>query len=114
MRSGRPQLVSATSAPRSVLQGRSGRTSRSAISPPAYSPDSCGSAASRSSPSQSCSPGATGVHRFFELRHPAQLVALGFALGILAGTGLLLLPAATAEPGGGSFLTAAFTATSSI
>lgn len=45
---------------------------------------------------------------------PAQLVALAFALGILAGALLLWLPVATAEPGNGSFLTAVFTSTSAI
>jgi trk/ktr system potassium uptake protein len=47
-------------------------------------------------------------------RNPAQLVVVAFALGILAGTGLLLLPIATEGPGGTSFLTAAFTSTSAI
>ena len=54
------------------------------------------------------------MRRFLELRHPAQLVTLAFALGILAGTGLLLLPVATAGPGSASVLTAAFTSTSAI
>jgi trk/ktr system potassium uptake protein len=53
------------------------------------------------------------VRRLLEL-HPAQLVSLAFALGILVGTGLLMLPVATAGPGGASVLTAAFTSTSSI
>jgi potassium uptake TrkH family protein len=53
------------------------------------------------------------VHRIFSL-HPAQLVSLAFGLAILAGTGLLLLPVATVEPGGASVLTAAFTSTSAI
>jgi potassium uptake TrkH family protein len=41
-------------------------------------------------------------------------VAIAFALVILAGTGLLLLPAATAGPGGASALAAAFTSTSAV
>jgi len=53
------------------------------------------------------------VRRLLEL-HPAQLVSLAFAVGILVGAGLLMLPVATAGPGGASFLTAAFTSTSSI
>lgn len=47
-------------------------------------------------------------------RNPAQLVALVFAAAILVGAGLLMLPAATAGPGAASFLTAAFTSTSSV
>ena len=53
------------------------------------------------------------MRRLLEL-HPAQLVSLAFAVGILVGAGLLMLPVATAGPGGASFLTAAFTSTSSI
>jgi potassium uptake TrkH family protein len=49
-----------------------------------------------------------------ELRHPAQLVAVAFAAAILVGAGLLMLPVATVEPGGASFLTAAFTSTSAV
>ena len=47
-------------------------------------------------------------------RHPAQLVSLAFALAILVGTGLLMLPVATAGAGRRVVLTAAFTSTSSI
>jgi len=47
-------------------------------------------------------------------RHPAQLIVFAFALGVLAGTTLLLLPVATAEPGGASFTTALFTSTSAL
>ncbi len=43
---------------------------------------------------------------------PAQVIILAFLLLILAGTGLLLLPAATSGPGGASLLDALFTATS--
>ena len=46
--------------------------------------------------------------------HPAQLVALAFALAIVTGAVLLWLPVSTAGPGGGSFLTAAFTSTSAV
>ena len=48
------------------------------------------------------------------IRHPAQLVAVGFAVAILIGTALLLLPFAKAGPGGASLLTAVFTSTSAI
>ncbi len=47
-------------------------------------------------------------------RNPAQLVVVAFAAAILVGAGLLMLPAATAGPGGTDFLTAAFTSTSAI
>jgi potassium uptake TrkH family protein len=47
-------------------------------------------------------------------RNPAQLVASLFALAILIGAGLLMLPVATAGPGSASFLTAAFTSTSAV
>ena len=40
--------------------------------------------------------------------------ALFFAVGILVGAGLLMLPVATQGPGGASFLTAVFTSTSAI
>ncbi len=42
----------------------------------------------------------------------SKILVLGFALIILAGTAILMLPAATEEPGGLSFLEALFTATS--
>jgi potassium uptake TrkH family protein len=54
------------------------------------------------------------VRNFFGLRHPAQLVALAFAVVIVLGTGLLALPVAAEGPGGASFLTAAFTSTSAV
>ena len=44
---------------------------------------------------------------------PAHAVLLGFAGIILLGTLLLMLPFASPGPGGASFLTALFTATSS-
>ena len=47
-------------------------------------------------------------------RHPAQLIVFAFAVGVLAGTALLLLPLATAEPGGASLTTALFTSTSAL
>lgn len=43
---------------------------------------------------------------------PAQLILLGFLVLILAGALLLMLPPASREPGGASFLDALFTATS--
>ena len=41
-----------------------------------------------------------------------QIIALGFFIMILLGTGLLMLPIASVEPGGASFGDALFTATS--
>lgn len=43
---------------------------------------------------------------------PAKIVLLGFLGLILAGTCLLMLPAASVQAGGAGFLTALFTATS--
>ncbi len=48
------------------------------------------------------------------LRHPAQILVLGFAGAIAVGTVLLLLPVARTGPGGASFSEALFTATSSV
>lgn len=48
------------------------------------------------------------------LAHPARLVSLAFATVILAGAGMLMIPAATAGPGGASFLEAVFTSTSAV
>ncbi|NGN94180.1 TrkH family potassium uptake protein [Nocardioides sp. KC13] len=48
------------------------------------------------------------------LRHPSQIVAVGFAAAILLGTLLLMLPVARTEPGHAPFLTALFTATSAV
>jgi Cation transport protein len=47
-------------------------------------------------------------------RHPAQRVAAAFAVGILVGTILLLLPYARAGPGGAPLHVATFTATSAV
>jgi trk system potassium uptake protein len=47
-------------------------------------------------------------------RHPAQRVAAAFAVGILFGTLLLLLPYARAGPGGAPLHVATFTATSAV
>lgn len=47
-------------------------------------------------------------------RHPAQLIVFAFALGIVAGAVLLLLPVATAAGGRASFTTALFTSTSAL
>lgn len=52
--------------------------------------------------------------RWLRRRHPAQLIVFAFALGVLAGTALLLLPFATAEDGSASFTTALFTSTSAL
>ncbi len=46
--------------------------------------------------------------------HPAQVVVSGFALTILIGTMVLMLPNARVGPGGASFLEALFTATSAV
>ncbi|MEU0218894.1 potassium transporter TrkG [Streptomyces sp. NPDC006265] len=54
------------------------------------------------------------TRRWPRLRHPAQVVVAGFASAIAAGTGLLMLPAAKAGPGGASALEALFTSTSAV
>ena len=46
--------------------------------------------------------------------HPAQVVVTGFALTILVGTALLMLPNSRVGPGGASALEALFTATSAV
>ena len=48
------------------------------------------------------------------LQHPARIIVIGFGSAITLGTGLLLLPAATAGPGGATLLEAWFTATSAV
>lgn len=48
------------------------------------------------------------------LRHPAQIVVVGFAVAILVGTVLLMLPVARTGPGGAGLLTALFHATSAV
>lgn len=52
--------------------------------------------------------------RYLTPRHPAQGIAAGFGVGILAGTAALMLPIAKTGPGGASFLDALFTATSAV
>lgn len=52
--------------------------------------------------------------RWPRLRHPAQVVVLGFAGAIAVGTALLMLPVAKAGPGGADALEALFTSTSSV
>jgi trk system potassium uptake protein len=47
-------------------------------------------------------------------RHPAQAIVVGFAGAIFVATFVLMLPFASQAPGGTSFLTALFTATSAI
>jgi trk system potassium uptake protein len=54
------------------------------------------------------------VTRLLRRLHPTQLVALAFALAILGGAVLLYLPVSTRAPGSGSFLTAAFHASSAV
>lgn len=46
--------------------------------------------------------------------HPAQTVVAGFAMAVLGGTALLMLPISKAGPGGASFVEALFTATSAV
>lgn len=48
------------------------------------------------------------------MRHPARLVAFGFAIAIVIGTGLLYLPVARAGDGGAPFDVALFTSTSAV
>lgn len=48
------------------------------------------------------------------IHHPARLVPLGFLVAILLGTGLLMLPGASVEPGSAPWLTAFFTAVSAV
>jgi potassium uptake TrkH family protein len=48
------------------------------------------------------------------LQHPVRLIPLGFIAAILAGAGLLMLPAAQAEPGSTRFVDAVFTSTSAV
>ncbi|MFF6835940.1 TrkH family potassium uptake protein [Streptomyces sp. NPDC012438] len=48
------------------------------------------------------------------LRHPAQVVVTGFAVAVVAGTALLMLPVARRGPGGADLLDAVFTATSAV
>ena len=55
-----------------------------------------------------------GTPRRRRPRHPAQVVAAAFATGILAGTVLLVLPAARAGPEAAPLQVAAFTATSAV
>jgi trk system potassium uptake protein len=47
-------------------------------------------------------------------RHPAQLIVLAFAVAILVGTALLMLPVSRAGPESAPPLTAVFTATSAV
>jgi trk system potassium uptake protein TrkH len=47
-------------------------------------------------------------------RHPARLVVLGFAVAVVVGWGLLMLPAATETGRGAGAVTALFTATSAV
>lgn len=47
-------------------------------------------------------------------RYPARVVPLAFLGAIAVGTGLMMLPAARAEPGHAPFVTALFTATSAV
>jgi trk system potassium uptake protein len=55
-----------------------------------------------------------GLSAWLKRRHPAQYLVVAFAIGIVAGAGLLLLPFATETGERAPFLTAIFTSTSSI
>lgn len=57
---------------------------------------------------------AVVLGRLIRPRHPAQVIALGFGGATLAGTALLMLPISKQGEGGGTFLEALFTATSSV
>jgi potassium uptake TrkH family protein len=48
------------------------------------------------------------------LRHPAQVVVVAFALAVLVGTALLMLPPARVGEGGAPFIVALFTSTSAV
>lgn len=48
------------------------------------------------------------------LRHPAQVVVVAFALAVLVGTALLMLPVARVGEGGAPFIVALFTSTSAV
>jgi potassium uptake TrkH family protein len=50
----------------------------------------------------------------FAPQHPAQVIVLGFAAAVAAGTGLLMLPISRNGPEGAPFLDALFTSTSSV
>jgi trk system potassium uptake protein len=52
--------------------------------------------------------------RSYRLRHPAQVVVAAFAVGVLVGTGLLMLPIARAGPDAAPLTVANFTATSAV
>jgi trk system potassium uptake protein len=54
------------------------------------------------------------IRAFIRRRHPAQVIVFAFAIGILIGTGLLLLPFASAGDGRASVVTALFTSTSAL
>ncbi len=48
------------------------------------------------------------------LRYPARIVPLAFLAAVMIGTGLMMLPAARADPGHAPFVVALFTATSAV
>lgn len=48
------------------------------------------------------------------LSTPARIIPVGFLIAIALGTALLMLPFASARPGGADFVTALFTATSAV
>jgi trk system potassium uptake protein TrkH len=61
--------------------------------------------------------GVRGLRRFLRhrlARRPPVIVAVAFIVAILVGAGILMLPAASAGPGGAPFSTALFTSTSAV
>src|SRR5262245_6924580 len=61
--------------------------------------------------------GASAVWRVLRrhvARRPPVIVALAFAVAILIGTAILMVPVASAGPGGAPFSTAVFTSTSAV
>nr|WP_245755313.1 potassium transporter TrkG [Actinopolyspora alba] len=51
---------------------------------------------------------------FLRASHPARMVVIGFALAVLVGAGLLMLPLSTEQGGTTDWVTALFTATSAV
>nr|WP_245780163.1 potassium transporter TrkG [Actinopolyspora righensis] len=51
---------------------------------------------------------------FLRASHPARMVVIGFALAVLVGAGLLMLPVSTEQGGTTDWVTALFTATSAV
>ena len=59
--------------------------------------------------------GKSGISKFFSenfLANPQRMILLSFLIVILLGTGLLMIPSATIQPGAPTVIDALFTATS--